>query len=239
MTDRRLQITDEIHRYLVEHSVREPEVLARLRAATASLPQAQMQIGPEQGQLMALLARLVGAKRCIEIGVFTGYSSLAVALALPEDGRILACDVSEEWTAIARRFWREAGVEHKIELKLQPATRTLEQLLAAGEAGRYDFAFIDADKPAYDTYYELLLQLLRPGGLIALDNTLWSGQVAEPERPRSEHGRVARTQRQAASRRAHRPEPAARRRWVDAGAESANRTDGAGRSSRGAPARSR
>lgn len=181
MSERRLQITDGIHRYLVEHSVREPEVLARLRAATASLPQAQMQIGPEQGQLMALLAKLVGAKRCIEIGVFTGYSSLAVALALPEDGRILACDVSEEWTAIARRFWREAGVEHKIELKLQPATRTLEQLLAAGEAGRYDFAFIDADKPSYDTYYELLLKLLRPGGLIALDNTLWSGQVANPD----------------------------------------------------------
>jgi caffeoyl-CoA O-methyltransferase len=180
MTDRRLQITDEIHRYLLAHSVREPEVLARLRAATASLPQAQMQIGPEQGQLMGLLARLVGAKRCIEIGVFTGYSSLAVALALPEDGRILACDVSEEWTAIARRFWREAGVEHKIDLKLQPATRTLEQLLAAGESGRYDFAFIDADKPSYDTYYELLLQLLRPGGLIALDNTLWSGHVADP-----------------------------------------------------------
>jgi predicted O-methyltransferase YrrM len=180
MTDRRLQITDEIHRYLIAHSVREPEVLARLRAATVSLPQAQMQIGPEQGQLMGLLARLVGARRCIEIGVFTGYSSLAVALALPEDGRILACDVSEEWTAIARRFWREAGVEHKIELKLQPATRTLEQLLAAGEAGRYDFAFIDADKPSYDTYYELLLKLLRPGGLIALDNTLWSGHVADP-----------------------------------------------------------
>lgn len=180
MTDRRLQITDEIHRYLVAHSVREPEVLARLRAATASLPQAQMQIGPEQGQLMGLLARLVGAKRCIEIGVFTGYSSLAVALALPEDGRILACDVSEEWTAIARRFWREAGVEHKIELKLQPATHTLEQLLAAGETGRYDFAFINADKPSYDTYYELLLKLLRPGGLIALDNTLWSGHVADP-----------------------------------------------------------
>ena len=180
MTDRRLQITDEIHRYLVDHSVREPEVLARLRAATASLPQAQMQIGPEQGQLMALLAKLVGAKRCIEVGVFTGYSSLAVALALPEDGRILACDVSEKWTAIARRFWREAGVEHKIELKLQPAVRTLEELLAAGEAGRYDFAFVDADKPAYDTYYELLLKLLRPGGLMAIDNTLWSGAVADP-----------------------------------------------------------
>lgn len=180
MTDRRLQITDEIHRYLVDHSVREPDVLARLRAATASLPQAGMQIGPEQGQLMALLAKLVGAKRCIEVGVFTGYSSLAVALALPEDGRILACDVSEQWTAIARRFWREAGVEHKIELKLQPAVRTLEESLAAGEAGRYDFAFVDADKPAYDSYYELLLRLLRPGGLMALDNTLWSGAVLDP-----------------------------------------------------------
>ena len=180
MADRRLQITDEIHRYLVDHSVREPDVLARLRAATASLPQAGMQIGPEQGQLMALLAKLVGAKRCIEVGVFTGYSSLAVALALPEDGRILACDVSEQWTAIARRFWREAGIEHKIELKLQPAVRTLEELLAAGEAGRYDFAFVDADKPAYDSYYELLLKLLRPGGLMALDNTLWSGAVLDP-----------------------------------------------------------
>jgi predicted O-methyltransferase YrrM len=180
VTDRRLQITDEIHRYLVDHSVREPDVLARLRAATASLPQAGMQIGPEQGQLMALLAKLVGAKRCIEVGVFTGYSSLAVALALPEDGRILACDVSEQWTAIARRFWREAGVEHKIELKLQPAVRTLEESLAAGEAGRYDFAFVDADKPAYDSYYELLLKLLRPGGLMALDNTLWSGAVLDP-----------------------------------------------------------
>lgn len=181
MTGRRLQITDEIHRYLIDHSVREHEVLARLRAVTAGMPLAQMQIGPEQGQFMALLARLIGAKRCIEIGVFTGYSSLAVALALPEDGRILACDVSEEWTAVARRFWREAGVEQKIALKLQPATRTLEALLAAGESGRYDFAFIDADKPSYDAYYELLLKLLRPGGLIAIDNTLWSGQVADPD----------------------------------------------------------
>jgi predicted O-methyltransferase YrrM len=180
VTDRRLTVTDDIHRYLVAHSVREPEVLARLRAATEALPEASMQIGPEQGQLMALLAKLIGAKRCIEVGVFTGYSSLAVALALPDDGRIVACDVSEQWTTIARRFWREAGVEHKIELKLQPATRTLEQLLAAGDAGRYDFAFVDADKPAYDAYYELLLKLLRPGGLMALDNTLWSGAVANP-----------------------------------------------------------
>ena len=181
MANRTLTLDDTLQAYLVAHSVREIPAQTELREATRTHPHAGMQIGPEQGQLMALLARLVGAKRCIEIGVFTGYSSLAVALALPQDGRILACDVSEEWTAIARRFWREAGVDHKIELKLQPATRTLEQLLAAGEAGRYDFAFIDADKPAYDTYYELLLQLLRPGGLIALDNTLWSGHVANPK----------------------------------------------------------
>jgi predicted O-methyltransferase YrrM len=180
MTERHLQLTDDLYRYLIEHSVREPEVLARLRAATVPLPQAQMQIGPDQGQLMGLLAKLIGAKRCIEVGVFTGYSSLAVALALPEDGHILACDVSEEWTSIARRFWREAGVEHKIELQLQPAALTLQQLLDAGEAGRYDFAFIDADKPSYETYYELLLKLVRPGGLMVFDNTLWSGRVADP-----------------------------------------------------------
>lgn len=180
MSDRRLSMTDDIHRYLIEHSVREPDVLARLRAVTADMPYAQMQIGPEQGQFMALLAKLIGAKRCIEIGVFTGYSSLAVALALPDDGRILACDVSEEWTSIARRFWRDAGVDRKIDLKLQPAMRTLEALVEAGEAGQYDFAFIDADKPSYDAYYEMLLTLLRPGGLIAIDNTLWSGRVADP-----------------------------------------------------------
>jgi predicted O-methyltransferase YrrM len=180
MTGRTLSLTDDIHRYLVTHSVREPPVLARLRDVTAGMPNAQMQIGPEQGQLMALLARLIGARRCIEVGVFTGYSTLVVALALPADGKILACDVSEEWTAIARQFWREAGVEHKIELKLQPAARTLEALLAVGEANQYDFAFIDADKPAYGIYYELLLKLLRPGGLIVVDNTLWSGKVADP-----------------------------------------------------------
>ncbi len=180
MTGRTLSVTDDIHRYLIEHSVREPAILARLREVTAAMPNAQMQIGPEQGQFMALLAKLMGARRCIEVGVFTGYSSLAIALALPEDARILACDVSEEWTSIARRFWREAGVDHKIELKLQPAARTLEERIAAGEAGRHDFAFIDADKEAYGVYYELLLKLLRPGGLIAVDNTLWSGKVADP-----------------------------------------------------------
>ena len=124
------------------------------------------------------LARLIGARRCIEIGVFTGYSSLAVALALPDEGRIIACDVSEEWTAIARRFWKEAGVAHKIDLRLQPATQTLEELLAAGQAGTFDFVFIDADKESYVTYYELSLKLLRSGGLITVDNTLWSGEVA-------------------------------------------------------------
>ena len=180
MSNRTLSLDDRTYEYLLRHSLREHEALARLRAETASHPQVNMQIAPEQGQFMQMLVRLLGARRAIEVGVFTGYSSLAVALALPEDGRILACDVSEKWTAIARRFWREAGVEHKIELKLQPAVRTLEELLAAGETGCYDFAFVDADKPAYDTYYELLLKLLRPGGLMALDNTLWSGAVADP-----------------------------------------------------------
>lgn len=180
MSNRRLQMTDDVYRYLIEHSVREPAVLTRLRAATVDIPYAQMQIGPEQGQFMGLLVRLMGAKRCIEVGVFTGYSSLAVALALPEDGRIIACDVNEQWTSIARQFWREAGVDKKIDLKLQPAARTLEALLAAGESGQHDFAFIDADKSSYDAYYELLLKLLRPGGLIAIDNTLWSGRVADP-----------------------------------------------------------
>jgi predicted O-methyltransferase YrrM len=179
MTNRTIEMTDPLYRYLLDHSVREPAILAELRAETADMAEAQMQIGPDQGQFMALLAKLIGARRCIEVGVFTGYSSLAVALALPDDGRIIACDVSEEWTAIARRYWRKAGVDHKIELKLQPATQTLAAMLAAGESGQYDFAFIDADKPAYEAYYELLLQLLRSGGLIAVDNTLWSGKVAD------------------------------------------------------------
>jgi predicted O-methyltransferase YrrM len=181
MSNRTLSVTDDIYRYLLEHSVREPEVLARLRAATAKMPQANMQIAPEQGQLMAFLARLIGARRCIEVGVFTGYSSLAVALALPDDGHIVACDVSEEWTKLARQYWREAGVEKKIELRLQPAARTLEELLAAGQADRFDFAFIDADKTSYGVYYELLLKLVRRGGLIMVDNTLWSGKVADPK----------------------------------------------------------
>ena len=180
MSNRTLMMTEEIQEYLVAHSVREPAILAELRAETAGMPDAQMQIGPEQGQLMALLARLIGARRCIEVGVYTGYSSLAVALALPDDARIIACDVSEEWTSVARRYWQKAGVAHKIDLRLQPAARTLQALIDAGESGRYDFAFVDADKPAYSVYYELLLELLRPGGLMTIDNTLWSGRVADP-----------------------------------------------------------
>ena len=179
MSSRTIAMTDSLYAYLREHSLREPDVLRALREETAKNPRAVMQISPEQGQFMALLAKLIGAKRCIEVGVFTGYSSLSVALALPSDGRIVACDVSEEWTAVARRYWKLAGVDGKIELKLASAVETLDALLATGGAGRYDFAFIDADKTNYLAYYERILKLLRQGGLMAIDNTLWSGKVAE------------------------------------------------------------
>lgn len=181
MTNSTIALGDKLQRYLIEHNLREPQVLARLRQVTASLPQAGMQIAPEQGQFMALLVQLLGARRCLEIGVFTGYSSLVTALALPDDGRIVACDVSEEWTAIARRYWQAAGVEHKVDLRLAPALTTLDALIADGQSGRYDMAFIDADKENYVAYYERALALLRPGGLIIVDNTLWSGRVADPE----------------------------------------------------------
>jgi caffeoyl-CoA O-methyltransferase len=171
----------ELWDYIRRVSQREPDVLRRLREATASLPQMNYQITPEQGQFMALLIHLIGAKRTLEVGVFTGYSSTAVALALPEDGRIIACDVSEDWTAVARRFWREAGVEHKIDLRLGPAIQTLDKLLAEGHAGAFDFAFIDADKENYDGYYERALQLVRPGGLIGIDNVLWHRRVIDPQ----------------------------------------------------------
>ena len=180
MSSRTINLTDPVYEYLIDHSVREPVVLAELREATAELPHALMQISPDQGQFMQLLAKMLGARRCIEVGVFTGYSSLAVALALPADGRIVACDVSEQWTNVARRFWDKAGVAHKIDLRLAPANETLDALLAEGGAGSFDFAFIDADKPAYLGYYERCLKLLRAGGLIAIDNTLWSGRVADP-----------------------------------------------------------
>ena len=177
---RGISMTDTIYRYLVAHSVREHPVLAELREETAKLPQAVMQIGADQGQFMALLAKLIGARRCLEVGVFTGYSSLSVALALPEDGNIIALDVSEEWTSIARRYWKKAGVESKIDLRLGPALNTLDTLISLRQSGRFDFAFIDADKGNYLGYYERCLDLVRPGGLILIDNTLWSGDVAEP-----------------------------------------------------------
>ncbi len=149
---------------------------------------AMMQISPEQGQFLALLVRALQARRCLEVGTFTGYSTLVVALALPEDGRVTACDVSEEWTSIARRYWQEAGVADKIDLHLAPALETLDRLIAQGEGGLYDFAFIDADKTNYWNYYERALRLLRPGGLIAVDNTLWNGRVADPEDRDLHHG---------------------------------------------------
>lgn len=175
---RHLPFDDALYDYVVAHSVREHPTQTALRAATAAHPHAGMQIGPDQGQLMALLVKLIGAKRTLEVGVFTGYSALSVALALPDDGRLLACDVSDEYTRIGLPFWQQAGVAHKIDLRLAPAIQTLDAELSAGHAGRYDFAFIDADKVSYDAYYERALQLLRPGGLMAIDNTLWGGSVA-------------------------------------------------------------
>ncbi len=182
MAARPTYLTDRLYDYLVATSLREPAVLRRLRDETAALPQAGMQIAPEQGQFMALLVELIGARRTLEIGTFTGYSALVVALALPAEGRVTACDVSQEFTAIARRYWAEAGVADKIELHLAPAVDTLDGLLAEGQAGSFDFAFIDADKQSYDSYYERGLELLRPGGLIAVDNVLWSGAVTDESR---------------------------------------------------------
>jgi predicted O-methyltransferase YrrM len=171
-------LPEVVERYVAFEVTRESAVQKKLRAETARLPQAGMQIGPDQGALLALLARTVGARRAIEIGTFTGYSALAIASALPADGKLVCCDKSEEWTAIARRYWKEAGLAKRIELRLGPALDTVAAL--ASEYGRasFDFAFIDADKGAYDSYYEACLGLLRPGGLIALDNMLWSGDVA-------------------------------------------------------------
>ena len=176
-----LGLSDALHDYVLSVAVREPEILARLRAETTKVTrQGWLQIAPEQGAFMALLVELIGARRTLEVGVFTGYSALVVALALPEGGRVMACDINEEWTAIARRFWSEAGVADKIELRLGPALVTLDGLLAEGLADAYDFAFIDADKENYDGYYERALRLVRPGGLIAIDNVLWHGRVIDP-----------------------------------------------------------
>lgn len=182
MSNKTLDLNDRLYDYMLARSLREPEVLKQLREETADSPEAVMQISPEQGQFMRLLVQLMGAKKALEIGVFTGYSSLSVALAMPPEGRVIACDVSEEYTAIARRYWQMAGVEEKISLKIAPALETLDRLLAAGEANSFDFVFIDADKENYDGYYERSLQLLRKGGLIAIDNVLWGGSVADPEK---------------------------------------------------------
>jgi predicted O-methyltransferase YrrM len=180
MSRRSLQVDDLLYEYLMDQSIREHPAQTALRAATAAHPHAGMQISPEQGQFMALLVRLMDVRRAIEVGVFTGYSALTVALAMPDAGRLLACDISDEYTRVGRPYWADAGVAHKIELHLAPAIQTLDAQLAAGAAGQFDFAFIDADKTSYDAYYERCLQLLRTGGLIAIDNTLWSGAVARP-----------------------------------------------------------
>ncbi len=180
MSNASIGLDELLHDYLVDVGVREPDVLRELRERTAVLPQHGMQIAPEQGALMALLVRLIGARRCLEVGTFTGYSSTAVALALPPDGHLLCCDVSAEWTDVARQTWEAAGVADRVELRLGPAIGTLDALLADGAAGSFDFAFIDADKPSYDGYVERALRLVRPGGLIAIDNVLWSGRVADP-----------------------------------------------------------
>lgn len=174
-----LAMNDALHAYLVQNGIREADILTRLRHETASHRMAKMQIAPEQGQLLSFLVTLIGARRCIEIGSFTGYSALTVALALPDDGELIACDVSEEFTRIARRYWQEAGMEQRIELRLQPAVHTLDELLAQGRAGQFDFAFIDADKTSYPEYYERCLQLVRRGGLIVLDNMFLGGRVAQ------------------------------------------------------------
>jgi predicted O-methyltransferase YrrM len=174
-------LTEAVDRYLGTVVVHETPVQKRLREETARLPEAAMQIGADQGVFLAFLARLIGARRAIEVGTFTGYSALVVAAVLPRDGRLVCCDVSEKWTSIARRYWAEAGVSDRIDLRLAPARETLAELRKRDGPGSYDFAFIDADKTGYDAYYEACLELLRAGGLIAIDNVLWSGTVADPK----------------------------------------------------------
>jgi predicted O-methyltransferase YrrM len=180
MTKQTTGLDQTLADYIQSISLREPDILRQLREETAKLSMAQMQISPEQGQFMALLVQLMGAKKTLDIGVFTGYSALAVALALPNDGKVIACDISEEYTAIAKDFWAKAGVSEKIDLRIAPALETLEKLIIEGETGSFDLAFIDADKRNYENYYERALILLRPGGLILIDNVLWSGKVTDP-----------------------------------------------------------
>lgn len=185
MSTRSIGLDDRLYDYLLAVSVREPRVLAELREETARLPNAGMQISPEQGQLLALLVQMLGARRCLEVGVFTGYSAISVALALPPGGRLVGCDVSVEYTDIARRYFARAGVDDRIHLRLGPALGTLDELLAKGEGDSFDFAFIDADKENYDGYYDRCLALVRRGGVIAIDNVLWGGSAADPEDERA------------------------------------------------------
>ena len=180
MANRSITIDDALYDYLLKVSLREPPLLARLREETAALPESGMQIGPEQGQFMALLIELTGARHCLEVGTFTGYSTLVTALALPDDGRIVACDISADFTAMGRRYWEEAGVAGKVDLRIAPALETLDALIAEGRAGGFDFAFVDADKENYDGYVEGAYTLLRRGGLLAVDNVLWNGAVVDP-----------------------------------------------------------
>jgi predicted O-methyltransferase YrrM len=181
MSNKSIGLSDELHEYLLSMSLRESAVMERLREETAHHPKAQMQIAPEQAQFFQFLLRLIGARRTIEVGVFTGYSALAAAEVLPPSGELVACDVSEEYTEVARRYWEAAGVADQIDLRIAPAEETLNALLDDGQAGTFDFSFIDADKETYDTYYEQSLELLRPGGVIALDNVFRDGRVTDPD----------------------------------------------------------
>ena len=180
MSTQILNLNENLYNYLLSVGVRDSEILKQLREENAQYPRAVMQIAPEQGQFMGLLIQLLGVKKALEVGVFTGYSSLVVAMALPEDGRLIACDISDEYTQMARKYWEKAGVAHKVDLRIAPAIETLDQLITEGHSNSFDFAFIDADKSNYDNYYERALQLVRPGGLIAVDNVLWSGRVTHP-----------------------------------------------------------
>ncbi len=182
MSRNSINLTDEVYSYLHSVSLREEPVQQQLRKETASHKWGMMQVSPEQGQFMALLIKMLGAKRVIELGVFTGYSSLCMALALPDDGQIIACDVNEDYTRIAEGYWRQAEVSHKIDLRLAPALETLETLVSTGESGKFDFVFIDAVKEEYKDYYALVLDLLRPGGVMGVDNVLWGGSVANPDK---------------------------------------------------------
>ncbi len=179
MSTRTIEMTDKLYTYMLDVSLREPDVMAQLRKRTARHPMSMMQISPEQAQFMQMLVRMLGAKRCIEVGTFTGYSALAIALALPKKGKLVALDISDEYTQIGVPFWEQAGVAQKIDLRIGPAKKSLNKMIKKGEQGRYDFAFIDADKPGYPDYFERCLKLLRKGGVIAVDNIFMNGDVVD------------------------------------------------------------